>query len=126
MSFTNTTIQGNQVSGSPWAGIFVLFDSANNSQFTQLRILENHAFDNDSAGIHVRGGCRATGNMLEAEIARNTLSGNGTNIQVLGATNRFCESEEPVPPASQNHVTVAITDNVSEDAGWVGIYIQGG
>ena len=85
MSFTNTTIQGNQVSGNPWAGIFVLFDSANNSQFTQLRILENQAFDNGN-GILVQGGCRATGNMLEAEIARNTLSGNGTNIQVQGAT----------------------------------------
>ena len=125
MSLTNTTIQRNEVSGNPWAGIFVLFDGVNNGKFTQLRILENHAFDN-GAGILVRGGCRATGNMLEAEIARNTLSENGSSIEVLGTTNRSCDSEEPLPPASQNHLTVTITDNVSEDAGWTGINIEGG
>ena len=124
-SITNTTIQGNELSGNPWAGIFVQAWGANN-EVTQLRILENHAFDN-GAGILVQGGrCGATGNMLEAEIARNILSGNGLSIDVEGGSNSYCGSEEPLPPASQNHVTVTITDNVSEDAGWTGISIQGG
>ena len=126
MNLTNTTIQGNEVSENSWAGIFALFVNANNGKFTQLRILENHAFDNDSAGILVRGGCGATGNTLEAEIAHNTLSHNGVSIEVLGATNRFCEGEEPSPPASQNHLTVTITDNVSEDASGNGINILSG
>ncbi len=124
MSLTNTTIQGNELSGT-WAGIFVQFYLTNNSQFTQLRILENQAFDNGN-GILVQGGrCGATGNRLEAEIARNTLSRNGTSITVQGGSKRDC-GEEPLPPTSQNHLTVAITDNVSEDAGWTGIAIQGG
>ena len=125
MSLTNTTIQGNELSENAWVGIFVQVYLTNNSQFTQLRILENHAFDNGD-GIRVQGGrCGATGNRLEAEIARNTLSRNGSSIAVQGGNNSYC-GEEPLPPASQNHVTVAITDNVSEDAGWTGIHIQGG
>ena len=126
MGITNTTIQDNDVSENSWAGIVARIDLNNNAQFTQLRILENHASDNGS-GILVQGGqCGATGNMLEAEIARNTLAGNGTGIEVQGGGNAYCGSEEPLPPSSQNHVTVTITDNVSEDADWTGINIQGG
>ena len=83
------------------------------------------AFDN-GIGILIEGGqCGATGNTLEAEIAQNTLSGNGTSIEVQGGRNSSCDAEPP-SPASQNHVTVTITDNVSEDARWNGINIQGG
>ena len=124
-SITNTTIQGNEVSSeNGWVGIS-FSNYATNSKVTHLRILENHAFDNNGPGILVTGGnCGATGNTLEAEIARNTLSGNGDGIGVLGGNNAGCSSE--APPASQNHVTVTITDNVSEDARWTGIAIRGG
>ena len=125
-SITNTTIQGNEVSGNPWAGIFVQFRSGNNSTITGLRILENHAFEN-GAGILVQGGrCGVTGSTLEAEVARNTLSGNHVSVNVEGGLNAYCSSEEPLPAASQNHVTVTIADNVSEDAGSHGISIVGG
>ena len=72
------------------------------------------------------GYCGATGNTLEAEIARNTLSGNGTGINANGGTNSLCGDEGSFSPASQNHLTVTITDNVSEDAGWSDIAIWGG
>ena len=38
----------------------------------------------------------------------------------------FCTGEEPFPPASQNHLAVTITDNVSEDALRTGITVWGG
>ena len=124
-SITNTTIQGNEVSENAWAGMVARFFTTNNSTITGLRILENHAFDN-GGGISIEGGrCGATGNTLEAEIARNTLSGSGTGIGVQGGSNSFCGSED-LSPASQNNVTVTITDNVSEDARWNGISIEGG
>ena len=131
ISITNTTIQGNEVSSeseSAWGGITVNFHAAN-STASHLRILENHVSTTvpGVSGILVRGGrCGATGNTVEAEIVRNTLSGSSTSIEVYGGRNNFCSSEEPLPPASQNHVTVTITDNVSEDAGWTGINISGG
>ena len=62
--------------------------------------------------------------MVEAEIARNTLSGNGNSISIFGGSNFGCP--DGLEPTSQNHLTVTITDNVSEDERWNGLIIQGG
>ena len=126
MRLTTTTIQGNEVAAHPAAGIVVWNRFATTSQLTQLRLVENHVFEN-SVGIRVGGGyCGATGNRLEGEIARNTLAQNLVGIDVLGATNRYCDGETPRSPATHNHMTLAITDNVLEEVGWTGIHILGG
>ena len=54
------------------AGIF--------GNLTNLRLLDNHVYANGVLGIVGGGICGATGNMVEAEIARNTLSGNGSAL----------------------------------------------
>ena len=119
----NTTIQQNTVFESG-LGIVAAPFSAADSSLTNLHILDNHAYAN-GFGISVGGGnCGATGNTVEAEVARNTLSGNWISITTWGGLNEGCLAE--VEPASQNHLTVTITDNVSEDASGNGINILGG
>ena len=61
--------------------------SGSDGSLTNLHILDNHVYAN-TIGINVGGGaCGATGNMVEAEIARNTLSGNGSALTRWGGTN---------------------------------------
>ena len=148
----DTTVSGNTVSGTTFTGIYVgtvgtgssntnttiqqntFFENstgiatfpylAATTRPTNLHILDNHVYAN-GLGINAMGGaCGATGNTVEAEIAHNTLSGNGTGINTNGGTNHGCPGG--LSPTSQNHLTVTITDNVSEDERGTGISIFGG
>ena len=124
-SLTNTTIQQNTVFENGFHGIAAWPYAGSDGNLTNLRLLDNHVYANGALGIGVGGGtCGATGNMVEAEIARNTLSGNLVGISTWGGANEGCIGE--FEPASQNHLTVAIADNVSEDERGNGINILGG
>ena len=127
-TITNTTIQNNEVFENNNTGIAAYSFFAANSRITDLHILDNHVYDHPNGlGISVVGGvCGATGNTMEAEIARNTLSGNELGIFAGGGSNFGCTGEEPFPPASQNNLTVAITQNTLEDELSGGIAIYGG
>ena len=128
LHITNTTIQHNEVFANGATGLVAQSHGAANSRLTNLHILDNHIHDHaDGYGIAVTGGvCGATGSTLEAEIARNTLSGNGNGIAATGGSNSLCLSEGSLAAASHNHLTVRITDNTLEDELGSGILIVGG
>ena len=128
LRITNTTLQHNEVFENGATGIVAQSHGAANSRLTTLHILDNHIHDHPAGyGIAVAGGvCGATGSTTEAEIARNTLSGNRDGIAAAGGSNSQCLSEGSLAIASHNHLTVTIADNTLEDELEGGILIAGG
>ena len=151
----DTTISGNTVSGITSFGIYVVTISSGSS-LTNTTIQQNTVFENGFHGIAAwpyAWGPMATSPTSASLITTPMPMASWGLALVVGSAERQATRWKPrspaIPclgiwsalapgaglmrgcigefePASQNHLTVAIADNVSEDERWNGINILGG
>ena len=137
-SLTATTIEQNEVYANAGHGIAAWSEAENPeptpvNSLTGLTIRDNQIHDQTTgSGIAVTGGfCGGRYNRVQATVTDNTLSKNGQAntfpaIAVTGGSNAGSACATPMPDTKQNHLTITLTHNISEDPPDVGLAVTGG